>query len=327
MSTRRILILALVLSLVLVVVSVAAIGAAPIPVYVSAEAPGTTSDGLDYGPEDIIVKAGPWQTFFDGSLYGFQSDKHEIDGFSLDEPWGWTYMTFNDNRTVVPGIPGKVFGQDIIAHDEWSPGDFYMVFDGSDVDLKDQGERLAAIFVIHAPGFGVSTDFGAVDPTNCPAGEILMSTVGRGKIFANNSGTGKQIRFSGEDILWFCAQNLGADTQGYFLKYFDGMADDPDALFMPNDPMPNRSLWAMTPGFSGPFGPNPFYFMTRGTFLSDLAAGGYNQLYRWNQGDGYFYNGFFNADDAGLNGKVTGLHIWPEAPLNVSVTTNAPRTR
>lgn len=327
MSARRIMLLALVVALILVVGVVAGVSADPIPVYVSAEAPGTTSDGLDYGPEDILYKTSDWGLHFDGSTYGFTSADHEIDAFSIDAPDGWTYMSFNNNRTRIPGIDGWVYGQDVIKHDDWNPGLFYMVFDGSDVGLTEQGERIAALFVIYESGS--LTDWGwRANPTNCPAGEILMSTVGRGRINSTESGTGNPILFSGEDILWFCAQNVGADTTGYFLKYFDGVGDDPDAIYAPANPMPNRSLWAMTPGFSGPFGGNPFYFMTRDTFIVPDAAGGYNQLYRWQKSNGLFYNGFFNADDAGLNGKVTGLHIWPEAPLPAPVsTTNAPRTR
>lgn len=324
MSARRVLLLALIMALVLVVGQVAAVGAAPadnLPEYVSAEAPGTTSDGLDYGPEDVLVRAsGTWYTYFDGSAVGLASKTHEIDGFSLDQPNDWLYMTFNDNRTVVPGIPGRVFGQDVVAHDMANPGDFYVVFDGSDVGLKGQASRLDALFVMYAESNGFSP-YGARDTNfytnpfglSCQ-GEILMSPVGRGRIFGKYTLSGNQIRYSGEDILWFCATNLGAKTTGVFVKYFDGMGDDPDAIYNPAEPMPNRTLNAMTPGSSGPFGGSPVYFMTRGFFDTPNAFGGYNQLFRWAKGSGLFENGYFNADDAGLNGRVTGLHIWPAAP-------------
>jgi hypothetical protein len=323
MSARRVTLLALVFALILVVGVVAGVGAAPPPFYVSAEAPGTTSDGLDYGPEDIIYRTNAWYTHFDGSAYGFESATHEIDGFHIDGIQFWTYMTFNDNRTRVNGIDGWVFGQDVIVHDDVAPGSFYMVFDGSDVGLTEQGERLDALYVIYADaaqfspyGSFVSTDTGfRADPVNCPAGEILMSPVGRGKLFGFDTFDGQQIQFSGEDVLWFCAQNLGENTTGYFQKYFDGTGDDPRAIFNPANPMPNRSLTAMGSGAIGPFSGNPLWFFTRDTFIVPNATGGANQLYNWNIASGLFANAFFNADTAGLNGVVTGMHRWPEIVL------------
>ena len=128
-----------VLVIVLLFLFAAACVTDPGAVLISMRNAGTTSDGLAYGVEDIIAVtdegSGPeWFTFFDGSEHGLTA-KHSLNAFSFNElmvfgdvaPDGpisredllyipELYLTFRPNSIKVPGIPGRITGNDVIKY-------------------------------------------------------------------------------------------------------------------------------------------------------------------------------------------------------------------
>ncbi len=209
----------------------------PGAVLVSMQRAGTTADGLDYSPEDIIAVtdegSGPeWFTYFDGSEHGL-TPKHALNAFSFNEQLMFTaggsnptaqdddlyipelYMTFRPNSIKVPGIPGRVMGQDIVKYTETDPSDvgtFEMLFDGSDVGLATAQERIDGL------GFWAPETY--PDPLYedaCPAGIFFITTQGVYRV----PGQDGQIVGSGFDVLLFCATNVGPDTAGFWYRVFN----------------------------------------------------------------------------------------------------------
>ncbi len=209
----------------------------PGAVLVSMQQAGTTSDGLDYSPEDIIAVtdegSGPeWFTYFDGSAHGL-TPKHALNAFSFNEQMFFTaggsnptaqdddlfipelYMTFRPNSIHVPGIPGRVLGQDIVKYTETDPSDvgtFELLFDGSDVGLTTRTEKI--------DGLGYWAPETYPDPLYeeaCPAGIFFITTQGLYRV----TGEEGQIVGSGFDVLLFCATNVGPNTAGFWYRVFN----------------------------------------------------------------------------------------------------------
>lgn len=215
----------------------ACVGVDPGGVLVSMQQAGTTADGLDYSPEDIIAitdegSGYEWFTFFDGSEHGL-TPKHALNAFSFNEQMITSaggsapsaqdddlyipdlYMTFRPNSIKVPGIPGRVMGQDIVKYSETDPSDvgtFEMLFDGSDVGLTTAQERIDGL------GFWAPETY--PDPLYeeaCPAGIFFITTQGVYRV----PGEIGQIVGSGFDVLLFCATNVGPDTAGFWYRVFN----------------------------------------------------------------------------------------------------------
>ncbi len=209
----------------------------PGAVLVSMRQAGTTADGLNYGPEDIIAVANngspEWFTFFDGSEHGL-TPKHSLNAFSFNEymvsfmsnggPGTQDdvldipdlYMTFRPNSIAVPGISGRVMGQDIVKYSETDsndPGTFELLFDGSDVGLTTRTEKI--------DGLGYWAPETYPDPIyedQCPAGIFFITTQGPYRV---RGATGGQIVGSGFDVLLFCATNVGPNTAGFWYRVFN----------------------------------------------------------------------------------------------------------
>ena len=233
-----------VLVIVLLFLFAAACVGDPGAVLISMRQAGTTADGLGYSPEDIIAVTdeggGPeWFTFFDGSEHGLTA-KHSLNAFSFNEVmWfgdGGTagpinredlmyipelYLTFRPNTIRVPGISGRVTGNDIVKYSETDPSDtgtFEVLFDGSDVGLTTRLEKIDGL------GFWAPETLPEPEYSEgCPAGIFFITTQGLYRVPGANGG---QIVGSGFDVLLFCATNTGPDTAGFWYRVFNNRDND-----------------------------------------------------------------------------------------------------
>lgn len=248
-------------------------------VYVSAEKAGSVAGAGAFGVEDILAYDGgtdSWSLFFDGSSEGL-TKKHNINGMQINAADD-LYLTFFQNKSNVPGIPGKVTGHDIIHYD----GDvFSLYFDGSAVGLTTTAEKLDGISILDGMESPIGTDCNAY---------LLVSTIGVGRVPNHSGGT---LKFQGEDILGFCLFTSGASTTGLWHLAFDGSAEG----------MPKNSTY----GLSTDAGVDDFYFITKAKFNVDGASGNHSQIYHYDGDD--FTGPIFSAPDEGLNRKVNAIDV------------------
>ena len=168
-------------------------------IYLSADSAGTVGQ-LTYGTEDVILydqAGGFWAMLFDGSDVGL-ANTVDIDAL-LFLPSGRLIMSFAAT-TNVPNI-GPVANADLVMFIPTSlgsntAGNFFFIFDGSDVGLDTAGENVDALSV-------------------APSGVLLMST---SDAFTVTGGlTGED-----EDLIAFIPTQFGQNTSGSWQLYFDG---------------------------------------------------------------------------------------------------------
>ena len=261
----------------------------PAGVFMSAIAAGTTSDGLAYGSEDILLWDGTaWSTWFDGSAAGLEPKKakHDIDAIWIPDPDGEEFIfSFTQNRRTIPGVGPNVDGMDLVR---WDGSAFSFWFDGSDVFLTNKTqEKIDALHILP----GGESPIGS----GCLA-YLLVSTQGPGKVPNFNGG---QLKFQGEDVLGFCATSLGQTTAGLWHMVLDGSAAG----------MPRNSTDSISVSDDG----QTMYLTTQGAFNVDAAAGGHSMVYAYDFATGTFSGPLFSAPAAGLPNQVTGLHV--DGPL------------
>jgi hypothetical protein len=138
---------------------------------------------------------------------------------------------------------------------------------------------------------------GSAAPTPGCIDYLLISTRGKGRV--SNPGE-DAIRFSGEDVLGFCATNVGEATTGTWSLVLDGSAEG----------MRNNSTISLSANEDG----SVLYLTTRATFNVDGVVGGHSMVYRYDFGTGEFTGPFFSAPEAGLNKQVDGLHMTGDLP-------------
>lgn len=216
-------------------------------VFVSVRDPGVTEDGVEYSTEDILmtiddVVPSTWTKVFDGSEAGL-STRHDISAFSFNE-YLWNpiipldvtadqfedipelYLSFAPNAVIVPGVPTKVAGHDIVRFTETGlpgqdAGTFQLFFDGSDVGLTLNSEKVDGIGYWPPQSFPLAVQ--EVDlPVDCSAGVIFITTMGRYRVPSANGGS---IVGNGSDVLLFCAFNTGANTAGLWYRVYNGEAE------------------------------------------------------------------------------------------------------
>ncbi len=267
---------------------------APTEIYVSTEAAGTVG-ALSYGSEDILKWDGSaWSVWFDGSAAGLiaKNAKHNINAFYVYEGSDDALIVFTQNGRVVPGISGKVDGMDIVR---WDGSAFSLLFDGQDVGLtvltQEKIDGLHELDPSLAPAAVQAAAGGS-----CQA-YFLISSAGNGKV-TNYDGT--QMKITGEDVLGFCATQLGSTTAGKWHKLLDGKAEGvkPNAI---------TSISASDDG-------QTLYFTTKAAFNVDSASGGHSMVYRYDMATGQFSGPYFSAPANGLSGKVDGLHVTGDLP-------------
>jgi hypothetical protein len=122
------------------------------------------------------------------------------------------YLTFRPNSIHVPGIPGRVTGNDIVKYTETDPSDvgtFELLFDGSDAQLTTREEKIDGLGY-WAPG---THPYGG-----CPGGIFFVTTQG---LYRVRGAYGGQIVGSGFDVLLYCADTVGANTTGGWYRVFN----------------------------------------------------------------------------------------------------------
>jgi predicted extracellular nuclease len=266
------------------------------PVAASSLFVGTTAAGavgpLSYGSEDILKWDGSaWSMWFDGSATGLtaKNAKHNINAFWIPDADGDdVILSFTQNSRVVPGIGPKVDGMDLV---KWDGSAYSLYFDGSDVSLtvKTQ-EKIDGLHIMPA-------NYPSPLPLNCPAGYLLISTQGPGRVPAFGGG---QIKFGGEDILGFCATNLGSNTAGWWHLVFDGSAAG----------LPVNAIDSISANADG----SVISFTTSRPINVPGANGGHSMVFEYDMISGTFSGPVFSAPAVGINKQVDGLHIVGDLP-------------
>ncbi|MBP6016232.1 MAG: hypothetical protein KA586_05880 [Candidatus Promineofilum sp.] len=256
-------------------------------IFMSAKTAGTTGDGLAFGPEDILKWDGSaWSTWFDGSAALLMPNRatHNINAFWIPDPDGAeVVMSFAQNRRFVPDITVPVDGMDLVR---WDGGEFSFYFDGSDVALTQKvPEKIDGLHVL--PGSQSPINGG-----NCEA-YLLISTLGSGRVPNYGGGT---LKFSGEDVLGFCATQLGINTTGYWHMVVDGSAaglpkNATDSISLDED---GRTLYLTT---------------KKAVNLGGGVVGGHSMVFAYDLVDGTFSGPHFSAPANGLKQQVAGLQV------------------
>ena len=260
-------------------------------IYVSTVSAGTTGDGLPFGPHDILKWDGAaWSKWFDGSAAGLMPVGraiHNLNSVWIPDPSGDDVVfSFVQNARVVPGVPGKVNGMDLVW---WDGSAFSLWFDGEDVGLTNKTqEKIDALHVLD----GSESPIGG----SCDA-YLLISTQGDGQV--PNYGGGA-IKFDGTDVLGFCMTNSGSSTTGFWHRVLNGRAEG----------MPGQALTSLSASDDG----ETLYLTTRSAFNVDGAAGGHSMVYRYDFAGGAFSGPFFSAPANGLPRQVDALHVEGELP-------------
>ena len=267
---------------------------APLSIYVSTTAAGSVN-GVSFGSEDILHWDGSaWSVWFDGSAAGLDSRnaKHNINAFYIPEAGNTAnsdtvLLAFTQNARVIPGIPGKVDGMDLVT---WNGSAFSLTFDGQDVGLTSlTAEKIDGLHELNpslAPAAVKAAAGGAC------LRYFLISTAGNGKV-TNYDGT--QLNISGEDVLGFCATQLGATTAGKWHMLLDGSAQG----VKPNN---ITSIAASADG-------QTLFLTTNKAFNVDGATGGHSMVYTYNMATQTFSGPIFSASAAGLSPKVDGIDV------------------
>lgn len=225
-----------------------------------------------------------WSILFDGSKVGLTKN-HAINAFAQIDPSAPDiYLTFDANSIEVPGL-GNVPGQDVVHFNGQS---FLPYFDGSKVGLTTNGEQIDGLHILS----------GAASPIGeqCQA-YLLISTSGAGKV---NGVTGKPIKFSGEDVLGFCATGLGGQTSGKWHLVLDGSKEKVKKNAIINlSANPDGSL---------------LYVTTAGAFDVDNAQGKENEIYRYDMTTGQFDGPLFVPAQFGLSDNLSGINVTGDLP-------------
>jgi hypothetical protein len=259
--------------------------------FFSANAAGTTSDGLAYGSEDIVKWDGSaWSMWFDGSAAGLTGRKavHDVNAFWIPDSDGDdVVLSFTQNRRAVPGVTGPVDGTDLVM---WNGHGFSLYFDGQDVGLTVlTKEKIDGLHIL-----GGSTS--PIGNGACLA-YLLISTQGPGSVPNHSGGT---ISFRGDDILGFCATSLGSTTAGLWHMVLDGSVEGMQA----------NSTDSISASDDG----QTIYLTTRGSFAAPAAAGDHSEVFRFDVATGDFSGPFFDATGNGLPNKVDGLQVNGDLP-------------
>ena len=329
---KRLLVLVLVLVAVVLAVQVA-IAQPPYEVLqviaVSSNTAGTTEDGVEYDPYDIVARetvsytevSGQeidtlWYKLLDGEDYGLD-ERHTINAISIQaETYGnscglgcidYILMSFLAQSVKVPGITPKVAGQDIVAlapemAGEYDEG-FTLVFDGSDVGLTEVTEKIDGLDywpmeVVQAQDVEL--------PGDCVEGVFFISTQAEYRVPAAEGGS---LVGTGSDVLLFCATQLGATTHGYWFRAHD----EADYDLTPSNAISGIDAdYVIVNGNAVEDEPVQlaFSFITRMNFSGDYVTGEPNQVFFFPDccDPGFYYAGPFDDLDAhpALNGTASG---------------------
>lgn len=289
-------------------------------ILVSAKTAGMTDDGVEYDPFDIIVREYDggsdtyyWWKLLDGEDYDL-GIKHRIEAFSIMGDIYYypdIYMSFVQDAIKVPDIAPKVQGEDVVKFD-WYNEEFSLYFDGSDVGLTLRSEKIDGLDVSDA--WFADVDF----PYDCNAGVLFISTQGAYRVPAANGGA---LVGDGNDVLMFCATNLGANTAGFWFRGFD-------VTFPGETPFPEEYPWPEWPWNTrnAMYGLDiqnvywdswqenneaawlEFSFIVKKEISVPYAVGGPSEIFGWDPWWGEVYGPIddLNGTYPALNGTATG---------------------
>lgn len=250
-------------------------------IYVTTNAIGTTADGQSFNKRDILrwdANGGDWSLYLAGDAIGLPT-KADIVAFDIPNPAnGSAVMAFAKNVKIA-GL-GTIAPHDLLLYD---PNGFAQRFDGSDVGLSAAGEKIDAVELLP----------GNLSPigSNCDK-YILFSTKSGGTVTGYN---GSNLKFSGEDVLGFCATQLGTNTQGSWHLLIDGSIEG----------MPRNSTVSLSAGADG----QTIYLTTKGAFNVDSASGSHSMIYTYDRATGQFSGPIWSATAEGLPKTVDGLDV------------------
>lgn len=264
---------------------------APSSLYISTRTAGSVGP-LSYGSEDILKWDGSaWSIWFDGSATGLTPVGkwiHNINAFWIeDEDIGSVILSFAHNARFVPGIVPRVDGMDLVR---WDGSAYTLYFDGSDVGLTVKTQE-------KIDGLHILPDGYQPIPVSCPGGNLLISTQGPGRVPAFGGG---QIRFGGEDILGFCATNLGSATAGWWYMVLDGSSVG----------LPKNAITSISANADG----SVISFTTSRPINVPGANGGHSMVFEYDTVNGTFNGPVFSAPAVGIDERVDGLHVANDLP-------------
>ena len=250
-------------------------------IYVTTTAKGTTANGVTFDKRDIMhwdADTGSWSRYLDGSEIGLPG-KADIVAFDIPNPANGSVVLAFAQNVKVTGL-GTIAPHDLLLYD---PNGFTQRFDGSDVGLSAGGEKIDAVEVLP----------GNLSPigSNCEQ-YILISTKTGGTVTDYNGGN---LKFSGEDVLGFCATQLGANTQGLWHLPVDGSVQG----------MPKNS----TVGLSASADGQTLYLTTKGKFNVDSASGSHSMVYVYNRTTENFSGPIWVAAAEGMPKTLDGLDV------------------
>ncbi|WP_374688944.1 ExeM/NucH family extracellular endonuclease [Promineifilum sp.] len=261
-------------------------------VFVSTTTAGTVG-ALSYGSEDILKWDGSvWTKWFDGSNAGLiaRNAQHNINAIYIPDPNVVAFIaSFTQNGRKVPGITPRVDGTDLVR---WNGSAFSLYFDGSDVGLtvKTQ-EKIDGLHLLD-PALAPAAVKAAAGGS-CQA-YLLISTQGPGKV---PNYTGTNLNFRGEDVLGFCATNLGSITAGKWHMLLDGSTVG----------LTRNTIDSISASDDG----QTLYFTTKAAINVPPAVGGHSMVYTYNMTTGDFSAPIFSAPAEGLTKKVDALEYVP----------------
>ena len=263
----------------------------PVSLFISTTAAGSVGP-LSYGSEDILKWDGSaWSMWFDGSATGLTPVgkwKHNINALWIeDEGAGSVILSFTQNARFVPGIGPKVDGMDLVR---WDGSAYTLYFDGSDVGLTLKTQE-------KIDGLHILPDGYQPIPVSCPGGNLLISTQGPGRVPAFGGG---QIKFGGEDILGFCATNLGSATAGWWYMVLDGSSVG----------LPTNAIDSISANADG----SVISFTTSRPINVPGANGGHSMVFEYDTVNGTFNGPVFSAPAMGIDKQVDALQVIGDLP-------------
>ncbi|MCX6047753.1 MAG: polysaccharide lyase family 7 protein [Chloroflexi bacterium] len=258
-------------------------------IYLSASDGGQVGN-VRFKDEDIVafeVAANQWRLYFDGSAVGLSSA--DVDAFAL-LPDGSLLFSFI-TQTDVPGV-GKVDDSDIVrfvptALGANTAGSFQLYFDGSDVDLTEDGEDIDALTVLKD-------------------GRLLISTTGGYKVAA--------LSGDRQDLLAFTPRRLGAETAGDWTLYLKG-AD----VGLTKSSENVAGVWLNEAGPNGA----DLYLSTSGNYAVDQLAGDHNDIFACNRGATCSFQRFWDGGQHSFGDETIDAFAITSGFIDANIVTAA----
>jgi hypothetical protein len=247
-------------------------------IYITTTGPNGTAHNpngttVAYTKGDILKWNGQvWSKWFSSAARGLPAGA-DIYAFDVaNEAAGSVWLALGSDQKKVPGL-GRVTAHEIMYFNGQS---FSRFFDGTDVGLKTNGERINGLEVLP----------GSVSPIGSGCLHyLLISTVAGGGVPVGST----NVNFTGEDVLGFCMTSVGANTAGQWHLVFEGQSHG----LQKNN---NR-------GLSANANATTLYFTAKLPFQG-IPAGA---IFSWNGSS--FSGALWRATDHGVTREVDGIDV------------------